>query len=51
MTAPAFAGTGAVRDAHRFDEERLAQWMAANLAFVNGRAQIFDERRVTRLRW
>jgi aminoglycoside phosphotransferase (APT) family kinase protein len=31
MTAPAFAGTGAVRDAHRFDEERLAQWMAANV--------------------
>lgn len=31
MTAPAFAGTGAVRDAHRFDEERLAQWMATNV--------------------
>src|SRR3954447_26649603 len=31
MTAPAFAGTGAVRDAHRFDEERLAQWMAADV--------------------
>jgi len=25
VTAPAFAGAGAVRDAHRFDQERLAQ--------------------------
>ena len=26
-----FAGAGAVRDAHLFDEARLADWMAANV--------------------
>lgn len=36
MTAGTFAGTGAVRDAHRFDEERLARWMAANVPGFEG---------------
>ena len=31
MTAPSFAGTGAVRAAHRFDENRLARWMETNV--------------------
>lgn len=31
MDRSAFAGTGPVRDAHRFDEERLRAWMEANV--------------------
>jgi aminoglycoside phosphotransferase (APT) family kinase protein len=31
MTGAAFAGTAAVREAHRFDEARLAAWLAANI--------------------
>lgn len=31
MSAPSFAGAGAVRAAHRFDEARLADWMAAHV--------------------
>jgi aminoglycoside phosphotransferase (APT) family kinase protein len=36
MTAPSFAGTGAVRAAHRFDEDRLVSWMAANVPGFEG---------------
>ena len=36
MTADSFAGTGAVRPAHRFDQERLADWMAANVPGFEG---------------
>jgi aminoglycoside phosphotransferase (APT) family kinase protein len=36
MTAGTFAGTGAVRDGHRFDEKRLARWMAANVPGFEG---------------
>lgn len=36
MTADSFAGTGAVRSAHRFDEERLADWMTANVPGFEG---------------
>jgi len=36
MTAGSFAGTGAVRPAHRFDEERLADWMAAKVPGFEG---------------
>lgn len=31
MTDAGFAGAGAVRAAHRFDEERLAQWLCAHV--------------------
>ncbi|MEJ7927196.1 phosphotransferase [Sphingobium sp. AN641] len=31
MTDAGFAGAGAVRAAHRFDEERLAQWLSAHV--------------------
>ncbi|MGH1418387.1 MAG: phosphotransferase [Hyphomicrobiaceae bacterium] len=31
-----FTGTGAVRQAHRFDEERLADWLGANVADFEG---------------
>ncbi|MGL4540891.1 MAG: phosphotransferase, partial [Polymorphobacter sp.] len=40
MTTPTrqeqFSGTDAVRDAHRFDEARLAAWMQANVAGYAG---------------
>ena len=36
MTAPSFAGTGAVRAAHRFDEGRLARWMETNVPGYEG---------------
>ncbi|MDB5699448.1 MAG: aminoglycoside phosphotransferase [Alphaproteobacteria bacterium] len=31
-----FAGTGSVREAHRFDETALARWMEANIAGCRG---------------
>ncbi len=31
-----FTGTGAVRDAHRFDEAALARWMESNIADYSG---------------
>ena len=40
MTAPSFAGTGAVRGAHRFDEVRLAHWMAANVPGFEGPLEV-----------
>lgn len=36
LDADANAGTTAVRDTHRFDEARLANWMAANIADYAG---------------
>ncbi len=36
LTAAANAGTTAVRDAHRFDEARLARWMEGNVADWSG---------------
>ncbi|GAB4141701.1 MAG: phosphotransferase [Sphingomonadales bacterium] len=35
-----FAGTTAVREAHRFDEARLAEWMAANVDDFKGPLEV-----------
>ena len=35
-----FSGTQAVRDAHRFDEARLADWMGANVDGFSGRLRV-----------